>query len=272
MTDRPVPWNRVYHYLHDLADAKLTAADYGMAVRKLHDVLVEESDDAEAVREFLLLFHTSELYHRGRLSRQHRALVVKLLPKPPRQKRGRPKGALSDKANDKRYQLYMDWIGEKTLNPYLTGEQFAKQRLDITEAQYDADFDLDDPDADGPLHKKVKALLQDLKPARMKQLHEGQRRALEIIYPLLITWDREFARQWREAKQRSPRLTKEKFIENFFKWPRKRKQHPIEAEMIREFLERLDIGEKQLADSERVSDRDQSARPATANSKRKPAR
>ena len=35
-------------YLADLADAKLSAADYAMKVRKLYDVLVEEAGDAEA--------------------------------------------------------------------------------------------------------------------------------------------------------------------------------------------------------------------------------
>ena len=248
---RSVPWRDVLRRLESLAEEKMTAAEYAMRVRELHDVLVEESGDAKAAREFLLLFHTSALYHRGRISKRHRELVVKLLPTPPRQKGGRPRGALGDNAYDKRHQLYLDWLYEKTFHPSLTKEQFAKKRLGITEAQFDADFDPEDPDADGRLRRKVSAILQDLKPARMKQLDEQQRKALEIIYPLVVTFDQHLARQWREAKQRSPALTKEDFLQGFFKWPRDRKPHPIEVDMIREFLERLDQGEKELTDSER---------------------
>jgi hypothetical protein len=36
-------------------------------------------------------------------------------------------------AYDKRYQLYLDWIGEKALNPGLKKEQFARERLGITD-------------------------------------------------------------------------------------------------------------------------------------------
>jgi hypothetical protein len=266
VTDRPAPWKAegVLKYLEELAAARPNAADYAVTVRNLHDRLVEDIGDAAWVRQFLLL-QVSFQQDRGLISKQHRGFVAKLLPKLVRRGRGRPKGALGDNAYDRRYRLYSDWIGEKALDPSLTKEQFAKQHLGITDKDLEGEYGSD--------HRtRMDALLQELKPARMKQLDEGQRRALEILYPTVITWDREFARQWREAKQRSPRLTKEKFIENFFKWPRKRKRHPFEAEAIREFLERLGTGEKQLADSERVSDRDQSARPATANSKRKPAR
>ena len=254
MKGRPVPWNRVSHYLADLADEKPSSAEYAMRVRKLHDVLVEETGDTKAVRKFLLLFHTSALYHRGRISKRHRERVVKLLPKLPRQKHRRPKGALGNKAYIKRHQLYLDWICEKTFTPSLTKDQFAKRRLGITEAQFDADFDPDDPDADGPLRKKVKAILQDLKPARMKQLDDGRRRAMEIIYPLAIMFDQQLARQWREAKQQSPALTKEDFLQDFFGWTRVARKphlHPIEVDMMQEYLERLDRGEKQLTDSER---------------------
>jgi hypothetical protein len=126
----------------------------------------------------------------------------------------------------------------------LTKQQFAKKRLGIT--------DEDLKGSDGGYHRyRMLALLQKLKPARMKQLDEGQRRALEIIYPLVITFDQNLARQWREAKQHSPALTREDFLQDFFKWPRDRKRHPIEVDMIQEFLERLDQAEKQLTDSER---------------------
>lgn len=247
MKGRTVPWKRVLQYLADLADAKPTAAEYSRSVRKLHDVLVEETGDTKAVRKFLLLFHTSALYHRGRISKRHRELVVKLLPKPRRRKRGRPKGALGDKAYDKGYQLYLNWIHDSTLNPSLTKEQFAKQRLGIK--------DEDLKGKDSAYHRyRMDALLQKLKPARMKRLDEGQRRALKIIYPLVITFDQRLAGQWREAKQRSPALTKEDFLQDFFGWTRVARKphlHPIEVDMMQEYLERLDRGEKQLTDSER---------------------
>ena len=66
---------------------------------------------------------------------------------------------------------------------------------------------------------QVDALLQELKPARMNQLDEGQRRALELVYPLAITYPQHLARKWREAKQHSPALTKEEFLQDFFGWP-----------------------------------------------------
>lgn len=251
MKGKPVPWNRVFHYLADLADAKPTAAEYARSVRKLYDVLAEESGDDEAVREFLLLFHTPALHHRERISKRHCELVVKLLPKPRRRKHGRPKGALGDKAYDKGYQLYLDWIHDSTLNPSLTKEQFAKQRLGIK--------DEDLKEEDSAYHRyRMNALLQKLKPARMKRLDEGQRRALEIIYPLVITFDQRLAVQWREAKQQSPALTKEDFLQEFFGWVKhfgrvrtKKELHPIEVEMIDEYLKKLDESEKLLADSKR---------------------
>jgi hypothetical protein len=75
--------------------------------------------------------------------------------------------------------LYQDWIYEKTLNPSLTKEQFAKNRLGITDEDLEGDYGSD--------HRpKVDALLQELKPARMKQLDEGQRGALEIVFSGVI--------------------------------------------------------------------------------------
>jgi hypothetical protein len=243
VTDRPAPWIGAFHYLADLADAKPTAADYAITVRKVYDVLAEDTGDPVGVREFLL-FQVSAQQHRGLISKQHRGLVIKLLPNLPRQKRGRPKGARGDDAYSKRYELYQDWIYEKTLNPSLTKEEFAKKRLGITDKDLEGEYEFD--------HRlKVDALLQELKPARMKQLDEGQRRALEIIYPLLITYPQYLARQWREAKEHSPALTKEDFLQEFFGWPRDRKSHPIEVEIIRVYLETLDEGEKQLTNSER---------------------
>jgi hypothetical protein len=65
--------------------------------------------------------------------------------------------------------------------------------------------------------------------------------------------DLQLARQWREAKQRSPALTKEEFLVDLFGWKRVARNpdlHWIEVETIREYLERLDEGEKQLTASE----------------------
>ena len=251
MTDRPVPWVGVFNYLADLADAKQDAAAYAMKVRTLYDVLVEELGDAEAAREFLL-FHVPMQHGRGLISNQHCKLALKLLPKPPRRKRGRPEGARGGDAYNKRYDLYRDWNYEKSLNPSLTKEQFTKKHLGITDTEFDADFDPDDPDRDGPLHMKAAALLQDLKPARMKQLDQGQRRALELIYQLAKASDRYLALKWREAKQNSPALTKEDFLQEHFGWRRDRKRHPIETDMIHEYLEKLNEAEKQLTNSVRA--------------------
>jgi hypothetical protein len=184
-----------------------------------------------------------ELFHRGRISEGHHELAVRLLPKPTRRKSGRPKGALGDKAYNKRCQLYLDWISEKSLRPFLTKEQFAKERLGITDEDLNGEY--------SSVHRpKLDARLQEMMPARMKQLDEEQRRAFEIIYPLIITHNQYLAQQWREAKQNSPTLTRVDFLEAFLGWPRGKKRHPIEAEVMREYLERLDQGEKQLTDSD----------------------
>jgi hypothetical protein len=158
--------------------------------------------------------------------------------------RGRPKGALGNEAYHKRHSLYLDWVGQKALNPCLTKEQFAKERLRITDDDLAGDYEIE--------HRaKIEALLQDLKPARMKQLDEGQRRAIENIYPLLVTYPKYLAQQWREAKEQSPKLTKEEFLQyEFFKWPRSRKRHRVEAEMINKYLGMLAEGEKLLSDGE----------------------
>jgi hypothetical protein len=245
MTGRSVPWRGVFHHLKDLAETKIAPAEYAMKVLELYDVLAEDTGDPAAVRDFLL-FQMSLQHDRRLISKKRRELVVKLLPKPPRQKqkRGRPKGALGDNAYRKRHQLYVKWTQKKALNPSLTKEQFAKEHLSISDEDLKGEYSSD--------HRtKVVALLQELKPARMKHLDEGQRRALETIYPLVITFDQHLARQWREAKQRSPALTKEDFLQDFFGWPRDRKRHPIEIDTIREFLEILNQGEMRLTDSER---------------------
>ena len=243
---RSISWPDVYNHLADLADAKLNSADYAKKVRTLYDVLAAETGDAAEVRDFLL-HQVSGQQHRGLLSKQHSRLVAKLLPEPAPsgQGRGRTKGALGKASNTKRYKLYQDWMYERTLDPSLTKERFAKQRLGITDEDLSGDYSSD--------HRpKVDALLQELKPARLKHLVEGQRRALELLYPLTILYPQyNLAQKWREAKQHSPALTKEDFLRELFGWPRGRKRHPIQDDIIRDHLERLDHGEKLLTNSER---------------------
>lgn len=178
MIDRPAPWQGAFNYLADLADAKLSAADYAMTVRKLYDVLAEDTGDAETAREFVL-FQVRGQLHQGAISKQHQKLVIDLLPTPPVNGRGRPKDALGKATYDKKYGLYRDWIYEKTFNSSLTKEQFAKARLGITDEKLNGG-------QSERWHKQLQALLQELKPARMKYLDEGQRRALELIYPLVL--------------------------------------------------------------------------------------
>lgn len=208
MTDQPVPWKGAFNYLEDLAEAKPSAADYAMKVRKLYDVLAEDTGDPGDVREFLA-FHVSLQQGRGLISKQHRRLVAKLLPKPaPAGRRGRTQGVLGKATYDKKYKLHMDWIYEKTLNPSLTKEQFAQKRLGITDKDLDGDY-ADDH------HTKIKALLQEMKPARMKYLDEGQQRALKTIFPLIITTSRmTLYCAWRIAKEANPNLTEEQFVKN----------------------------------------------------------
>jgi hypothetical protein len=135
--------------------------------------------------------------------------------------------------------LYLDWISESTADPSLTKEQFAKRCLRITDEQY-----LNN----NPARARVDSFLQRLKPARMKYLDEGQRRALGTLYPFLLTHDRtKLARDWREARQSRPGLTKEEFVRNDLKWA----PGEITDNLIRQQLEYLEQGEKLLASSER---------------------
>ena len=248
MTDRPAPRKGVLNDLADLADAKPSAADYAMTVRKMFDVLAEDTGDAEWVREFLL-FQVSVQQHRGLVSKQHHKLVRKMLPKPPARKRGRPKEAFGKDAYDGNYKLYRDWICESTVDPSLTKVQFALRRLGITNDQYKND---------NRAHARVDALLQALKPARTKSLDEDQRRAIDTIFPLLITYSQHLARKWREAKECSPELSQEDFLQEFFGWVKhfgrvrtKSELHPTEVKMIDEFVQKINEGEKLLASSER---------------------
>lgn len=248
MTDRPATSKGVVNDLADLVDAKLSASDYAMTVRKVFDVLVEDTGDAEWVREFLL-FQISLQEHRGLVSKQHHKLVAKMLPKPPARKRGRPKDGLGKATYDNRYQLYMDWTYENAIDPSLTKLQFAKRRLGVTDDQYVNS---------NSAHAEVDALLQALKPARMKYLDEDQRRAIDAIFPFLINYPQHLARKWREAKESSPALSQEDFLQEIFGWVKhfgrvrtRSELHPIEAEMIDEYVQNINEGEKLLAGSER---------------------
>lgn len=244
MTTQPVPpWKGAFNYLEDLAGKKLNAADYAITVRKLYDILVEDTGDPVAVREFVLL-RVSAQQNAGLISQQHHDLVPQLLPKVPRRGKGRPKGALGTKAYVKRYQLYVDWISESTLNPSLTKEKFAMSRLDITDTDLAGAY---------ALHHRanIDAFLQKLKPALMKRLDEGQRRSIDIICPLMLKFPQYLALRWREAKEQSPSLTRQEFLQDYFGWPRDRKLRPLEEHIINEFLKTLDQGEQPLLRSER---------------------
>lgn len=238
MTNRPAPWNAVFKCLANLADAEPSAADYATKVRRVFDVVVQETGDAATARDFFLS-HVSGQHQLGAVSAKHRELVAKLLPKPAAKGRGRPKEALGKGTYDRKYKLYLDWISESTADPSLTKEQFAKKRLSITNEQHKNSYSA---------HARVDALLQDLKPARMKYLDEDQRRALEVLYPLVLTRScEELAREWREASQSHPALTKEEFVRNDLKGA----VGEITEDLIRQQLEYLEQGEKLLAGSER---------------------
>jgi hypothetical protein len=248
VTDRPATSKGVVNDLADLVDAKLSPADYAMAVRKLFDVLVEGIDDVEWARKFLL-FQVSVQQDRGSISKQHHKLVAKMLPKSLARKRGRPKDGFGKATYDNRYQLYVDWTYENAVDPSLTKLQFAKRRLGVTDDQY-----VDSNSA----HAEVDALLQALKPARMKYVDEDQRRAIDTILPFLITYPQHLARKWREAKKCSPALSQEEFLQDCLGWVKhfgrvrtRSELHPIEAEAIDEYVQKINEGEKLLDASER---------------------
>jgi hypothetical protein len=266
VTDSPDLQWWVFDCMGDLAAAKRSAADFAISVRKLYDVLVKKTGDPAAVREcidFHLRFGSrprpraipkaslkKSLPKRGRfrmrkrmkwdrISAKHRELALKLLPKPPRRKRGRPKGAFGGDAYNKRHDLYRDWIYEKTLNPSLTQKQFAKKRLGITDEELEGEYGIDH-------HAKLHALLQELKPARMKQLDEGHRRALEILFPLVITGERiALYHKWRNAKQADPALTEGQFVmDDMGITDKQLKAHPRLSDFVRDTIVRLEQGRK----------------------------
>ena len=236
MTDRPLPLKGVFNYLANLAERKPSAADYAIKVREVFDVLAKNTCDATAAQD-LLLSQVSAQCQLGLVSKQHYELVTELLPKPSAKGRGRPKKARGKGTYDRKYKQYLDWKYASTLDPSLTKEQFAKRCLGITDEQYD-----------NLARARVATFLQRLKPARMKYLDEGQRGAIDTLYPFVLTQDRmRFARDWREAKQSNPALTKEEFVRNDLKGA----GGEIAEDFIREQLEYLEHGEKLLAGSER---------------------
>jgi hypothetical protein len=274
-TDRVDPG--ALHYLWNLAEANPSAADYAIAVRKLYDRLTETGADPADIRA-LLIFQVSLVQVSGWITDKHCALVDKLLPKPPRQKHGRPKGALGNKAYEKRYRLYLDWTYEKTLNPRLTKEQFAKGRLRITDEDLAGEYELD--------HRaKIDALLQDLKPARMKQLDEGQRGAIETIYPMVVVASRlQLYCIWCAAKRADPALTEKQFVKSHLGLTDERlKAYPRASDLIREHIHYLEQGRELSTQYPEAYDlirqscvprplaspsQDQRERPTTVKSKR----
>lgn len=275
----------VFDCMGDLAASKLSAADFAIRVRKLYDLLVKETGDPAAIREFIDFelrfgrwpspkvvpgtspkkplpqggrFRMGKRVKWDRISAKHRELVLKLLPKPPRRQRGRPKGALDDNAYNKRYDLYRDWKYETTINPTLTKEQFAKKRLGITDEELEGEYGIDH-------HAKLQALLQELKPARMKQLDEGQRRALDIRLPLVITGERmALYQKWRKAKQADPALTEEQFVmDDIGITDKQLKAHPGLSDFVRDAIVRLEQGRKFAARMASI-ERSKAAPPASS--------
>jgi hypothetical protein len=237
VTDRPLPLKGVFDYLANLADAKPSPADYAIKVREVFDVLVKDTCHATAAQDFLLS-QVSAQCQLGLVSKQHYELVTELLPEPPAKGRGRPKKARGKDTYDRKYKQYLDWRYASNHDPSLTKEQFAKRELGITDDQYRDD---------NLARARVATFLQRLKPARMKYLDEGQRGAIDTLYPFVLTKDRmRFARDWREAKQGNPALTKEEFVRNDLKWA----GSAIAEDLIREQLEYLEHGKKLLAVSE----------------------
>lgn len=237
MTERPLPGKGVFKYLADLAESEPSAADYAFRVRRVFEILLD-TGGAVTVRNFLLAQVTAQ-HQRGLISKEHHELVHELLPKPPAKRRGRPKQGLGKGAYDRKHKLYLAWRYENTLDPSLTKEQFAKRRLRITDEQHKNN---------SGAHARVDALLQDLKPARMKYLDEGQRRAVDTVYPFVLTQDRiRLARDWREAKRNHPELTMEEFVRSDLEWA----VGEISEDIILQQLEYLKQGEMLLAGSER---------------------
>jgi hypothetical protein len=251
--DKPdVNWQAAFNCLADLADAQPTPADYAVKFRQLHDMLVEGGADPTDVRDGLLAI--APVAGRPPISKKHLDLVTKLLPERPRRGRGRPKGALGSKAYDKRYAHYIDWFRTKALNPGLTKEQFAKEHLGITDKALAED--------ETYYRAKIDALLQDLKPARMKQLDAGQRKAIESIYPLVIRHSyQSLAQKWRDAKQHSPGLSKEDFLRDYLGRARDRELAAGQADMLSDHLRMLDHGERQLADREAGGEQSHASAP-----------
>jgi hypothetical protein len=236
VTDRPPPWKAVLEFIEKPSNRELKPADYATSVREACKVLAEYTDD-DAAREFVLSQVLAQ-HQLERISKQHHQAVADLLSKPPSKRRGRPKGALGEETYDTKYRLYLEGTYEKTLDPSMTKERFAKKRLGITDEQYKNN---------DHAHTRVKALLQSLKPARMNYLDEGQRRSLDLLYPFVLSQSRmTLARNWREAKQRNPKLTREQFIRDDLNWA----VGKISEDLIREQLEFLEQGEKLLSASE----------------------
>src|SRR5579862_6408545 len=134
-------------YLASVVDDRPTAEDYACSVRTIYKPAIEENLLEPEVIRYLFLELVSDQQRLGLISKRHKYLAEKMLRVPrPQRGRGRPKGALGRVASSKRYKLLEDYVKERTLDRSLTQEQFAKERLGITDSDLENDFDLDDLD------------------------------------------------------------------------------------------------------------------------------
>lgn len=251
---KPDLWTGVFNYLEDFVETKPNDAEYARRVLKLYDLLVAETGDAEGARE-LLLSRISYHEHRGLISKQHRMLAIRLLPDKPivkQGKSGRPEGALGRRAHRRRSALFNDRTFIEAVLPSVTQEQFAKKLHGITD--HDLEAEAQHPDYandDGPLRKKINAVLQELKPARMHRLGQEQREYIEAGTSLLVDYCKDLAQRYRDAQKHNKALTQEDFIIDYFCWPKDKERHPIEGEAIQDLMVKIALGEHLLANSKR---------------------
>ena len=78
----PDLWRGAFLYLTNVADRRLSAEDYAMEVRKLYDVLAEDTGDAERALEFLKR-RVPEQHGSGLISKQHQNLALNCCPSLP---------------------------------------------------------------------------------------------------------------------------------------------------------------------------------------------
>ena len=131
------------------------------------------------MREELLLLISAQL-GQGFISKKHYRLVDGLLPKPAplRRGRGHPRGAGGKSAFRKSCMLCHDWIIAKANDRSLTKEQFARARCGVTDQDLKGELSLE-------YRARVDAVLQELKPARIKRLDQ-KNRVFDSFIPLAL--------------------------------------------------------------------------------------